>query len=415
MTMAQHKKNINFYELDVHHGKLFQPNTIEPYSGTAHEKYADGRKRKRIPIKDGQVNGTVTEWAMNGQKVSELDYIKGRPDGQEKQWYDSGKKKLEVTYANGVVNGTATEWYENGQKKSEGQFNNGKETGTHTWWYNNGTKDQVIPYQNGTANGLVKQWHFNGQLKTEGHFKNGKENGGFREWHHNGVLEMTGHYVNGVKNDTFKIYAKNGMIQEVEIYDKGQLNQAFNYRSGNINWDKGYTQVFNGKNSFYTADILGATVYPRESTRDIIYVVDRYFLQLINTPVELFAAATTPQPKKLDLLKAFVDFETKYIEGKMEQNIEVASKEGVTNTGMPYIHWSFRPQPPKGAAITPRTVIEEHYISMICGEEVLSLYGLVTKVNDPEAVVTMLKRVADTVQVHDARIELNAFNRALHD
>lgn len=411
---AQHKKNIDFYELDVNHGKLFQPNTIKPYTGTAHEKYADGRKKKRIPIKDGQVHGKVTEWEMNGQKISELNYVAGKPQGKESQWYESGKKKLEANYTNGVVNGVVTEWYENGKKKSEGQFNNGIETGVHNWWYSNGASDQLITYQNGKANGLVKHWHFNGQLKLEGNFKDGKENGDFTEWHPNGQIEMTGNYILGEKNDTFNIYSKNGLIQEIEIYDNGSLLKAFNYRSGNINWDKGYTQVFNSKESFYTINVLGGTVYPRTSTRDIIYVVDRYFLQLINTPVSLFTKTEISNNSDDNILKKFVSFESKYIEEKSEQKIDVTATSGTTKNGVPFIHWHFKPQLAEGEIVTPRTVMEEHYISLDCGQEVLSLYGLVTKVNKSEAVVDMLTRVADSVKIHNERIELNALNRTLH-
>ena len=36
---AQHKKKISFYELDIIRGLFFQPNTIDPYTGTALDKH----------------------------------------------------------------------------------------------------------------------------------------------------------------------------------------------------------------------------------------------------------------------------------------------------------------------------------------------------------------------------------------
>ncbi len=414
VLFSQHKKNIDWYELDVHHGKLFQPNTIEPYSGTAYEKFGDGSKAKKVPIKDGKVHGTVQEWAMNGQKISELAYAMGTPQGMEKRWYESGKKKLEATYVNGVIDGVVTEWYENGTKQSEGNFRQAIEEGDHYWWFNNGVKERLIPYKNGKANGLVKNWHFNGNKRLEGNFKDGLEDGDFSEWHINGELSITGTYAMGKKNGIFKTYSKKGILLQQQTYDLGSLTEDLNYRSGNINRPGGYTQVFNGKESFYTADITGPDVYPRESTRDIIYVVDRYFLQLLNTPIDLFQKTDLSLKDDGEILKKFVSFESEYIEEKSGKKIEVISKPGVTATGIPYIHWYFKPAPDENVPVTPRTVQEEHYISLLCNQEILSLYGLVTKVNDPAAVQEMMMKVANTVKIHDERIELNELNRQLH-
>ncbi len=412
---SQHKKNIDWYELDVHHGKLFQPNTIAPYSGTAHEKFADGSKAKKVPIKDGKVHGTVEEWAMNGEKIAQLEYIMGTPQGMEKRWYESGKKKLEATYVNGVVDGVVTEWYKNGRKQSEGNFNQAIEEGDHTWWFNNGIKERMIPYKNGKASGLVKTWHFNGNKRLEGLFKEGLENGDFTEWFTNGTVSITGTYSMGKKNGIFKTYSKKGILLEQQTYDQGVLIEDLNYRSGNINWSSGYTQVFNGKESFYTVDITGPDVYPRASTQDIIYVVDRYFLQLLNTPVDLFQKTDLSVKDDQEILKNFVSFESKYIEEKSGKKIEVISKPGTTPNGIAYVHWHFKITPKENTPITPRTVKEEHYISLLCNQEVLSLYGLVTKVNDPEAVQKMMMKVANTTKIANERIELNALNRQLHN
>jgi len=44
----------------------------------------------------------------------------------------------------------------------------------------------------------------------------------------------------------------------------------------------------------------------------------------------------------------------------------------------------------------------------------LSLYGLVTQVNDPVAVQQMMTKVANTIKISEERIELNELNRQLH-
>lgn len=411
-SFGQHKKNINWYELDVHHGKLFQPNTIDPYTGTAKLEYGDGSKQKRIPIKNGKVHGKVEEWAMNGEKVSELEYVTGIPEGKEKQWYETGKPKLEAIYVNGKIDGIVTEWYENGKKKSEGFFTDNLEKGTHTWWFSNGAKEQIINYENGKANGLVQHWHFNGQPRLKGTFKDGVENGAFEEWHPNGALLMKGTYVNGKKDGVFESFSKTGLLLQKQTYKMGDLTEDLNYRSGSISWPGGYTQVFNGKNSFYTVNLTGENVYPRTSTSDIIYNVDFLYLQLLNTPLSLFQK--TEQANPSEILKNFVSFESNYITEKSGQQIEVTAEPGKTKNNIPYIYWHFKKTPKAGATVTSRTVVEEHYISLLCQEEILSLYGLVTKVNEADDIKKMLMRIADEVAIQDKRIELNALNKKLY-
>ncbi len=76
-AQAQQKKRINFYELDVIKGLYFQPNTIKPYSGTAFDKFPNGKKRMEMPIKDGKINGASKEWSDKGKKVLERNFTMG--------------------------------------------------------------------------------------------------------------------------------------------------------------------------------------------------------------------------------------------------------------------------------------------------------------------------------------------------
>ena len=247
----------------------------------------------------------------------------------------------------------------------------------------------------------------------EGPFKNGLENGDFSEWHINGETSITGTYSMGKKHGIFKSYSKKGILLDQQTFDQGILIEDLNYRSGNIHHPGGYTQVFNGKESFYTVNLIDSNVYPRESTQDIIYVVDRYFLQLINTPLNIFQKTDLSAKDDKEILKKFVSFESKYIEEKTGKKVEVISEPGVTTTGIPFIHWYFKVEPKENTQVTPRTVKEEHYISLICNQEVLSLYGLVTKVNDPIEVQKMMMKVVNTTKIAKERIELNALNQQL--
>ncbi len=402
------KKNVTYGSLDINNGLLFVPNTMKPYSGTAKETYSDGKKRLHVPIKDGKVNGKVTEWAKNGEKASETTYQMGIQNGKETQWYASGQKKLDINYVNGEAQGVCTEWFKNGAKKSEGTFVNGKEDGLHQWWYNNGAKDQVVNYKNGLADGTVRHWRQNGQLKLENEYKNGLQHGKSTEWYNSNQMIMTGQYVEGKENGVFKYWSKKGLLLGVQTFDHGRLIKDLNYRSGNVRTATGFVQVFNEKESFFKVNIEGEEVIPMESKEEIIYVVDDQYLQLFNTPVSRFQEAPAAATSKEELLKRYMDYEIQYIKKQTETDIEVQSELLKTNSGLTYLYWHFSSPSKKNQKQSTRLVVEEHYISLLCNQQVLNLYGLTTEKESASKSKQLLQKIVDQVSIEKDRIDLNA-------
>ena len=401
------KKKIYFSQLDINHGLYFQPNTMEPYSGLAYEDFSNGKKKMHIPIEKGKIHGKVREWAKNSEKVFEAEYINGVQQGIEMQWYASGRKKLEVNYLDGVADGTCTEWYENEVKKSVGFFKQGKEEGEHNWWYSNGAKDQTVNYKNGLAEGVVKNWYQNGQLKLKSQFKNGKKDGTTTEWYAVGQKMSEEFFVEGKEQGEARLWSRNGKLLALKIYEDGKLIKDYNYRSGNIRIPGGFLQVFNEKNSFVSVRIIGEDVYPKKST-DIIYIVDNQVLQLFNTPIELFYKAGFSDISKKELLEQFVTYESAYIQSNTNSEIEVKHDFGKTKSGKEFVYWSFTSPSSQVEEITPTTVLEEHYISLICNDQVINLYSLVTPSNNAKDVQQMLKRIVENVIEEKERIDLNA-------
>ncbi|MEM8907193.1 MAG: toxin-antitoxin system YwqK family antitoxin, partial [Bacteroidota bacterium] len=339
-SLAQ-KNPISFRDLDLNNGLLFQPNTMKPFSGTAQERFANGDKRLRVPIKAGKIHGTVEEWARNGKKVAQSHYVEGVQDGKEIQWYATGQKKLEVNYVNGQVEGICIEWFKNGAKKSEGLFVRGKEDGTHNWWYPDGAKDQVVEYKNGRADGVVRHWRQNGQLQLESHYQDGQQHGPTKEWHSNSQMILQGHYSAGKEDGEFRYWSKQGRLLGIQVYEQGRLIKDLNYRNGNVRTAEGFVQVFNEKESFFSVAVNGAEVIPQSSPEDIIYVIDGQFLQMFNTAVHRFSPESPKVISEEALLKKFVDYEVRYIEEQTEAKIDIQSEIGQTQSGKMPIDISF--------------------------------------------------------------------------
>ena len=88
----------------------------------------------------------------------------GKEVSKYMKWEEDGQKKSEGTLKDGELDGLVTEWYENGQKKFEGSFKDGKKDGLFTWWYGNGKKEYEGTYKNGKKIS-VKEWNEDGSVK----------------------------------------------------------------------------------------------------------------------------------------------------------------------------------------------------------------------------------------------------------
>ncbi len=398
-------QKIPFQELDYIKGKYFQKNTIPPFTGKAIDKHYNGKKKLEINLKDGQLNGVSREWAFNGKKIFEATYEKNVPVGTETRWYDNGNKKQEVHFVNGMADGVATEWYANAQKMSEGKMVKGVEEGLFTWWFKNGDKEQEVNYKKGLPDGVVKKWHPKGQQQLESHFVNGMKSGSTKEWFMNGQLNSEVNYVNDLEDGKAYIYSKKGIILEEKTYNKGELIEDKNFRSGNIRTSKGYVQVFNHTKDYYSVDVISDKVYFREDA-EITFAVEGKLLQMFDYAKDKYFSEENATKSSKELLKEYVDKESKIIKDATKFDIDVKSDFGKNKNGVEYVEWHFISPSSKGEQ-KPRTVVEEHYYSFIIGDRILNLYSVVTNSDNTNEITNLLKRVSETVNIHDNRIDLN--------
>ena len=121
------------------------------------------RDKEWYERKYGKEVSKYMKWEEDGQKKSEGTLKDGELDGLVTEWYENGEKSSK-TYKDGELDGLVTYWYENGQKKFEGSFKDGKKDGLFTWWYGNGKKEYEGTYKNGKKIS-VKEWNEDGSIK----------------------------------------------------------------------------------------------------------------------------------------------------------------------------------------------------------------------------------------------------------
>jgi len=402
---AQVKKKISFYELDVIKGLYFQPNTIDPWTGTAFEVHPNGNRQMEVHIKDGKLHGKVKEWDRGGKKVFETEYENGIQVGKEQQWYSDGFQKLLVEYKNGYPNGTCTEWHQTGGKKSLGEFVNGEEEGEHNWWYATGSRDQTVNYKNGKEHGKMMAWHENGVQKIDATYNNGKLEGDYLTWYSNGQKKAEEQFKDSLHIGEAMYWANDGRLVGRDVYSNaGKLLESYNYNSGSIKVDEDhYVQVFNTKNAHFLIDMEAEDkIYFVDGAEDITYSMDGMLLQLFTFPSSKYKV-TDPKDK----FEAFLTDEKKFIEDNVDAEISINQEFKQNEKGVSFYYWHFMSPSSKLSEQKARTVQSEHYITFICGDQILSLYSVVTNSDEPADVKKLLLKVADSFLCLEEPIDLN--------
>jgi hypothetical protein len=131
-------------------------------------------------------------------------------------------------------------------------------------------------------------------------------------------------------------------------------------------------------------------------------------LQLFSIPLINFADSTTTFYDETELLEQYKKYETALISAT-EPGFEFTFNAAflTLDSGKKALHWYFKSPSSLDENQQPRTVQEEHYVSIVCGKNILSLYSAMTNSDDPQKVREMLVRIANAVKVYDDRIDLN--------
>ncbi len=397
-------------DLDNIRGLFIIPGDKEAYTGLAVEEHPNRKRSAEVPIKAGQIEGTVKEWNIEGVLTSETKYEKGLKNGLEKQWYDNGKKKLEVYNLNGLAEGKCLEWHPNGKQKSEGNYKAGKEDGLHVWWFDNDKKDQQATYQNGLLEGTFQNWHRNGQLRLEVNYKAGKKQGSTTEWFETGIRKMEGNYENDQLQGKVKSYSKTAHLMGIQTFNQGKLTEDINYRSGSIELSNGFLEIFNEPELAITVALTGTYVVPKKAEVPT-YNLEGKVVQLFITAVDSIHSGLVGTAAILD---AHLKFEQAFIEKSLKTKINPTTSVGKTAKGRIYQSWSFlTPQTEAEPAKNARKVVQEHYLSSVCGAYVLSIYCPSVSLDKPEETTALMQKIAETITEHPALLDISKLAREI--
>jgi antitoxin component YwqK of YwqJK toxin-antitoxin module len=92
--------------------------------------------------KGGLLDGELTSYYANDQKMARVGYREGVPEGKFDAWWFNGKKRIEGEFVGGKKNGCWETWHENGQKASKGTYADDRQVLTWLNWTPSGQKSK---------------------------------------------------------------------------------------------------------------------------------------------------------------------------------------------------------------------------------------------------------------------------------
>ena len=95
---------VDFQSLETRNGLRYQVNESELYSGWAKRMYYLSEQIESLAhFKDGKLDGLMTTWHENGQKMGEGTFKDGKYDGLSTSWHENGQKQAEVIWKDGEL------------------------------------------------------------------------------------------------------------------------------------------------------------------------------------------------------------------------------------------------------------------------------------------------------------------------
>ncbi len=187
-----------------------------------------------------------------------------------------------------------------------------------------------------------------------------------------------------------------------------KANSQEDYSSGAIKTASGFLLVWNEKNNYYTLEIKGKNVR-QTSTERIFFSVDGMFLQINSVHTSNFLKDANKQ--KVDdktILAIHMDWEANYMEGVYKEKLKAESSWQRLGNGKDALLWQINVPPSAGSKVK-----KQIYLTVMKGDYVLMLGGVVTETVEESATQQLLLDTVATLKISDKPIDLRKLQEAI--
>lgn len=88
--------------------------------------FTNGQKQFEIAFSQGQLNGPMRRWNMQGQLILERNYANDVLEGRSKRWYDNGIPREDAFYVDDKLEGDYIQYTSEGKLAMRAKFHEGK-------------------------------------------------------------------------------------------------------------------------------------------------------------------------------------------------------------------------------------------------------------------------------------------------
>ncbi len=175
------QSQIKKIELENRNGTYYKIGEEIPFTGESYTFYSENKKETYTEFIDGELNGVMKKWFLNGKIEVSGKMVKGKKNGNWIAWFSNGNKLREGKYKDNKEEGIFTWWYENGKLKKRGNYKNGSSNGKWTWYFNNGQKESEGKLLSEINIGKWFWWNEKGELIHEKDFSEKLKNRAFNQ------------------------------------------------------------------------------------------------------------------------------------------------------------------------------------------------------------------------------------------
>jgi hypothetical protein len=184
--------------------------------------------------------------------------------------------------------------------------------------------------------------------------------------------------------------------------------QQEKYRSGAINTRTGLLLVSNDADNWYTLEIKGSDVR-LTSTKPKVFNVDGMFMQVVTAKISKFLGEQEKRPAdEKTILQAHRDWEAKYAQGSYTEKLVIESSWQKLDNGKDALLWKYKV--PEG---TRTNVKEQIYLTVVKGDYVLMLGGIVTDEIKEEDSLKLLITTISSLKVSDKPIDFDQLQESI--
>lgn len=192
----------------------------------------------------------------------------------------------------------------------------------------------------------------------------------------------------------------------------GSVNAHLAYQENGITALKsagGILLVWNEPDDYFTLEIKGKEIRPLDSSPAVFFVVDGIPFQIQSVALsEFLKDAGKPAPSRAATLVAHRDWETRYLESTLGQKLNLQSQPLKLKSGSEALLWKY--DMPKGLSADAK---QQLYLSVVNGQNLLLLNGVVTGDQKEEVVRQLLVNTMETLKVSAKPFNLREVQESL--